>query len=151
MANPILTKKYHFCASHKYGNDHWSDEKNYEVFGKDYNTPDGTCIRDYIHVSDLADAHVLALEFLLQKQKNLTFNCGYGHGYSAGEVVQKPAGGHMVIHTAEWRGGDAGELVAGSSKTRKVLGWEPSHDDLKEVVKSTLEWERKSVHEQRAN
>ena len=120
------------------------------IYREDYDTPDGTFIRVYIHVSDLADAHVLALEFLLQKQKSLTLNCGYGHGYSVGEVlevVQKLAGGHMVIHTAERREGDAGELVANSSKARKVLGWEPNHDDLEEIVKSALEWERKWVHE----
>ena len=116
------------------------------IFGEDYDTPDGTCIRDYIHVSDLADAHVLALEYLLQNKKNLILNCGYGRGFSVREVlevVQKLAGGPMTIRGSERREGDAKELVADSGKIREVLGWGPKWDDLEKIVGSALEWERK--------
>ena len=116
------------------------------IFGEDYDTPDGTCIRDYIHVSDLADAHVLALEYLLQNKKNLILNCGYGRGFSVREVlevVQKLAGGPMTIRGSERREGDAKELVADSGKIREVLGWEPKRDNLEEIVGSALEWESK--------
>jgi len=122
------------------------------IFGEDYDTPDGTCIRDYIHVSDLADAHVLALEYLLQNKKNLTLNCGYGRGFSVKEaldVVRKLADGPMTIRSAERREGDAAELVADSKKIREVLGWKPKRDDLEEIVSSALEWERKLARDRK--
>ncbi len=117
-----------------------------EIYGTDYPTKDGTCIRDYIHVDDLADAHILAMEYLMNNGKNEIFNCGYGHGYSVREVVEatKRVSGvdFKVIETAR-REGDPPELVADSRKIKTTLGWLPKYDDLEYIVKTALEWERK--------
>lgn len=114
------------------------------IFGEDYDTPDGTCIRDYVHVSDLAFAHVLTLRHLLEKRENLTLNCGYGHGFSVREVldvVEDLADRPMVIKSAGRRDGDASIVVSDSRKIRNVLNWSPKFDDLRGIVKSTLDWE----------
>jgi len=116
-----------------------------EIFGTDYDTPDGTCIRDYIHVSDLAEAHVLALEALLNGRQDLVVNCGYGHGISVREVLdmaQSLADGPLDIRDAERRPGDAPYLIADTQKIRKTLGWQPRFDDLETIVRSALAWER---------
>ena len=117
-----------------------------QVFGRDYDTADGTCIRDYIHVSDLILAHIDALEHLQQGGKSGVFNCGYGRGYSVMDVisaVERAVGRKLPVADAPRRAGDPPELVANADKIRKTLGWSPSHDSLDEIVKSALAWERK--------
>ncbi|HEX9741981.1 MAG TPA: NAD-dependent epimerase/dehydratase family protein, partial [Nitrospiraceae bacterium] len=115
------------------------------VFGEDYDTPDGTCIRDYIHVSDLADAHVLALRYLEAGGESRVLNCGYGHGFSVRQVletVQQVSGRDLAIRSGPRRAGDPPALFADVSRIRDVLGWRPAHDDLSEIVASALRWER---------
>lgn len=117
-----------------------------EIYGTDYPTKDGTCIRDYIHVDDLADAHILVLEYLLQGGKSEIFNCGYGHGYSVKEVVdatKKVTGQNFKVIETVRRDGDPPELVADSTKLQKILGWKPKYDDLHYIIKTAFEWERK--------
>jgi len=117
------------------------------VYGSDYDTPDGTCIRDYIHVSDLADAHVAALEKLVeQPDENLVMNCGYGRGLSVLEVLDAVdrANGSPVPRVMEGRrAGDSPMLVAANAKLLAALDWRPSRDDIDEIVGSALDWERR--------
>ena len=123
-----------------------------EVFGEDYDTPDGTCIRDYIHVSDLAAAHVDALGHLTAANENLVLNCGYGHGYSVREVlaaVEKEAGIRLDIRGAPRRPGDAATLVADASRLRNDFAWQPRYDDLEVIVRTAIDWERKLAGEAR--
>lgn len=119
--------------------------KSMSVFGDDYNTPDGTCIRDYIHTDDLAQAHIDAIQYLVDGGKSDVFNCGYGHGFSVKEVletVKKVSGVDFEVTQGPRRDGDAPNLIAVSSKIRKTLGWKPKHDDLSLIVKTALDWER---------
>lgn len=116
------------------------------VFGTDYPTPDGTCIRDYIHVEDLAEAHVLGLEHLLAGRESEVFNCGYGKGYSVREVIEaakKVTGVDFPVKYEGRRPGDPPVLVADSQKIRAKLGWVPSSDDLERIVYSAWRWEQK--------
>jgi len=116
------------------------------IFGTDYPTPDGTGIRDYIHVTDLAHAHLDALEYLRKGGTSTTLNVGYGHGYSVREVleaVQRVDGKPLQITEQPRRAGDPPSLVAHAERVREVLGWTPRHDDLDFIVKTSLEWERK--------
>lgn len=116
-----------------------------EIFGTDYPTPDGTCIRDYIHVDDLADAHIKALEYLAGGGDSAVFNCGYGHGYSVKEViavVKKVTGVDFPVEEAQRREGDPPVVVADSAKIRKELDWKPSYDDLEYIVRTAWEWEK---------
>lgn len=116
-----------------------------EVFGTDYNTPDGTCIRDYIHVSDLADAHVKALDYLLKGGKSEVVNCGYGHGFSVAEVVKRVKEVTEVdfkVVESPRRAGDPDMLISRAEKIKAVLGWEPKHDDLDLIIRSAYEWEK---------
>lgn len=116
------------------------------VFGTDYDTPDGTGVRDYIHVEDLADAHLRALEHLEKGGKSVTLNCGYGHGYSVREVINAVESvGDLKLSVIESprRAGDPGMLYADSSKLRELFGWEPKYDDLNTIVKHALTWEQK--------
>jgi UDP-glucose 4-epimerase len=117
------------------------------VYGADYPTPDGTCIRDYIHVSDLADAHVAALEWLVAHPKeNLVMNCGYGKGLSVLEVLDAvdKANGAPILRVMEGRrAGDPPELVAGNARLLATLGWRPRHADIDTIVGDALRWERK--------
>lgn len=115
-----------------------------EVFGTDYDTPDGTCLRDYIHVSDLISAHIDALRHLREGGESGTFNCGYGRGYSVLEVagaVERACGHPITKILSPRRAGDPAAIVAGADRIRKVLGWQPKHDDLDFIVKSAFEWE----------
>ncbi len=117
-----------------------------DVYGDDYDTPDGTCIRDYIHVSDLAAAHVAALAALTENRTNLVLNCGYGRGASVREVlaaVQKAADRPLDIRAAPRRPGDPPALVADVAAIRRTLSWSPAHDDLATIVRSALSWERR--------
>jgi len=116
-----------------------------QVFGDDYPTPDGTCIRDYIHVSDLVAAHRLALDRLRAGGKSLVANCGYGHGYSVLEVidsVRRVFGGEVDARMTARRPGDAAAIVANSDLARKEFGWVPQRDDLDRIVSDALSWER---------
>ena len=117
-----------------------------EIYGTDYDTPDGTCIRDYIHVEDLARAHVLALERLLQGGEPFVLNCGYGRGHSVREVletVQRVHGRPLRLREGPRRPGDPPVLVAEARRIREALGWEPRHEDLEAIVASALAWERR--------
>ena len=123
-----------------------------EVFGEDYDTPDGTCIRDYIHVSDLAAVHVDALGRLTAGNGNLVVNCGYGHGYSVREVlaaVEKEAGIRLNIQGAPRRPGDPATLIADATHMRNHFAWRPRYDDLGFIVRTAIDWERKLVGEGR--
>ncbi|RTZ61462.1 MAG: UDP-glucose 4-epimerase GalE [Gammaproteobacteria bacterium] len=116
------------------------------VFGDDYPTPDGSCIRDYIHVEDLARAHVLGLDYLMNGGKSQVLNCGYGHGYSVKEVLdtfQQANAIEINIKQGPRRAGDPPELIANADKIRKVLQWHPQHNDLGLICKTALEWEKK--------
>jgi UDP-glucose 4-epimerase len=118
-----------------------------QVFGTDYDTPDGTCIRDYIHVSDLADAHVKAVEYLSSGGESTALNCGYGHGHSVLEVlstVQSNAGTRLDLRHTSRRPGDPPALVADATKLRQTLRWTPRFDDLNAIVRTALDWERLS-------
>ena len=117
-----------------------------QIFGADYPTPDGTCIRDYIHVSDLADAHVRVLGHLSDKPVVEVMNCGYGHGYSVKEVlaaVEAVSGRKIDAPVAARRPGDCAVLVADSTRLRQRTGWRPRYDDLATIVRTALEWEKK--------
>ncbi|SFN00337.1 UDP-glucose 4-epimerase GalE [Dokdonella immobilis] len=117
------------------------------VFGTDYDTADGTCIRDYIHVEDLAAAHLRALDYLRADGGSITLNCGYGHGYSVREVidaVERVSGEKLNVVFEPRRAGDPPVLVARSERLKSVLGWRPEHDDLDFIVRTALEWERRS-------
>lgn len=116
-----------------------------DIFGTDYPTPDGTGVRDYIHVADLVEAHVRALAYLHGGGASTILNCGYGHGYSVREVldtVRRVAGSNFPIREAPRRSGDSARIVADGSRIRRVLGWRPLHDDLAEIVSDALNWER---------
>ncbi|MFN2309386.1 MAG: UDP-glucose 4-epimerase GalE [Gammaproteobacteria bacterium] len=116
------------------------------VFGSDYPTPDGTGVRDYIHVEDLAEAHIKALEYLRKGGASVTLNCGYGHGYSVREVidaVERVAGHAIRVEEVARRAGDPPSLVASADQARSVLGWTPRLDDLDLIVQTSLAWEQK--------
>lgn len=116
------------------------------IFGTDYPTSDGTCIRDYIHVDDLADAHIVALEYLLNEKKSDIFNCGYGHGFSVKEVVKevkKVTGIDFKVVEGERRIGDPPILVADNKKIKEKLNWKPKFDDIDYIIKTAWEWEKK--------
>ena len=116
------------------------------IFGTDYDTPDGTGVRDYIHVEDLASAHVKALDYLRADGESTTLNCGYGHGYSVREVldaVGRANGSPLNIKEEERRAGDPPTLVADANRIRKVLNWTPQYDDLDTIARTSLAWERK--------
>ena len=116
------------------------------LFGNDYETPDGTCIRDYIHVDDLAMAHRCALEYLSEGKGSNIFNCGYGRGYSVREVisaVKRITGSDFPVDVVGRREGDVSELVAVTDKIRSQTAWNPCYDDLGLIVKTAWEWEKK--------
>jgi UDP-glucose 4-epimerase len=120
------------------------------VFGSDYPTPDGTGIRDYLHVVDLAAAHLSALNYLRSAGRSVTLNCGYGHGYSVREVlrmVETVGGKPLVIREEARRAGDPAYLVARAERIRSELGWQPRLDDLEAIVASSLAFERKLLRE----
>lgn len=119
-------------------------DKTY-IFGTDFDTPDGTGVRDYIHVVDLAQAHLDALEFLFKEKRSEVFNCGYGHGFSVREVVnavKEVTGVNYTVEEAPRRAGDPAELVSIADKLKKTVGWEPKHDDLAFIIKTAYEWEK---------
>lgn len=117
------------------------------IFGTDYDTPDGTGVRDYIHVSDLANAHVLALGALIeQPERSLTMNCGYGKGFSVLEVldaVDRVTNTKIERRMESRRAGDPAELISDPGRIRATVPWQPKHDDLGEIITHALQWERK--------
>lgn len=116
------------------------------VYGTDYPTPDGTGLRDYIHVDDLASAHLDALNHLRAGGESTTLNCGYGHGYSVREVlraVEKANGAELNVKDEPRRAGDPPALIAVADRVREVLGWTPRYDDLDTIVQTALAWEKK--------
>jgi len=121
-----------------------------KMFGDDYPTPDGSCIRDYVHVEDLANAHIKALEYILKGNESDIFNCGYGHGYSVKEVidtVKKVSGVNFKVEIVDRRLGDPSELVADNSKIKVKMKWLPKYDNLELICKSALDWEKKRMKE----
>jgi UDP-glucose 4-epimerase len=120
------------------------------IFGTDYATPDGTGVRDYIHVADLARAHLDALDYLRRGGAAAVLNCGYGHGYSVREVldsVQRVAGKRITIREEPRREGDPDSLVARAERIRSQLGWTPALDDLDTIVRTSLQWEERLLRE----
>ena len=116
------------------------------VFGEDYPTPDGTCLRDYIHVVDLADAHVLALDYLRQGGESNIFNLGNGQGFSVKEMIaaaQKATGRSIKVEIGARRAGDPAQLIASSEKARTVLGWNPQFTDVEQVISTAWTWHEK--------
>lgn len=121
------------------------ERKQVKVFGTDYNTPDGTCIRDYIHVCDLADAHILAMQRLMSGEKSVAFNLGNGRGYSVKEVIdcaKEVTGMPIRVREAPRRPGDPALLVADSRKAMRELGWKPKFAELEKIVETAWEWEK---------
>ncbi|HWR88829.1 MAG TPA: UDP-glucose 4-epimerase GalE [Dissulfurispiraceae bacterium] len=117
-----------------------------QIFGTDYPTPDGTCIRDYIHVDDLADAHILALRYLSGGGDSTVLNCGYGHGFSVREVLdiaKRVTGRSFPVEETDRREGDPPQLVADTTKIRETLRWTPRWDDLEYIIKTSWNWEMK--------
>lgn len=115
------------------------------IFGTDYDTPDGTGVRDYIHVSDLAAAHVDALNYLKAEGESVTLNCGYGRGLSVREIistVERLHGSSLVVEESPRRAGDPPSLIAVADRVRKILRWEPEFDDIDTIVGTSLAWER---------
>lgn len=116
------------------------------IFGTDYKTPDGTCIRDYIHVTDLADAHVLGLEYLLKEGATAVFNLGNGDGFSVREVIQaaqQVTGREIAIEEGLRRPGDPAVLIGSSAKAQKTLGWEPQFKDISVIIEHAWKWHQK--------
>jgi UDP-glucose 4-epimerase len=117
-----------------------------EIFGEDYLTRDGTCVRDYLQVSDLIDAHLAALRYLRAGGASLVCNCGYGHGATVKEVIEvvkRVSGVDFRVVRAGRRVGDPAAIVARADRVREVLGWRPQRDDLDAIVRQALEWERR--------
>jgi len=117
-----------------------------EVFGTDYPTPDGTGVRDYIHVTDLVAAHLLALDALRAGATSATFNCGYGHGLSVRDIVhavEHICGHQLTVREAPRRAGDPPMIVADSTKLKQACNWKPQYDDIDVIVRSAFEWERR--------
>ncbi len=115
------------------------------IFGEDYPTKDGTCVRDYIHVSDLAQAHILALDYLLKGGESNVFNLGNGVGFTVKEVIdvaRKVTGHPIPAEVSPRRAGDPAQLVASSEKARTVLGWKPQYADLETIVSSAWDWHK---------
>lgn len=121
------------------------ENKAFTIFGTDYDTADGSCVRDYVHVEDLCSAHLLALDALVSGAKSTVYNVGTGKGYSNREVVQKiseVSGQTLEISTGDKRPGDAGTLVADSARIKKQLGWIPHYSDLTTIVKTAWEFHK---------
>ena len=120
------------------------ERESITIYGTDYPTPDGTAIRDYIHVEDLSRLHLMAMDYILQSEESLIINCGYGHGYSVREVIEaarRVTGRDFKVVEGDRRPGDAPVLVADNRKSLKLLGWEPRYDDLEYIIETAWKWE----------
>jgi UDP-glucose 4-epimerase len=121
-----------------------------DVFGTDYPTPDGSCVRDFIHVSDLAQAHRAALSYLRGGGTSVTMNCGYGRGYSVLETIEavrRVSGRNFAVQYGPRRPGDIMTMIADTSRIRSTLDWSPQHDDLDTIAAHALAWEHKLFRE----
>jgi UDP-glucose 4-epimerase len=139
-STPNATLLIKVCCEHAVG-----IRESLSIFGTDYDTPDGTGIRDYIHVDDLATAHLRALDHLRDGGDSLTLNCGYGHGYSVREVINavtRAGGKPLNVIELPRRAGDIPMLIACSDELKRVLNWKPRYDDLDFIVGSALRWEQ---------
>ena len=116
-----------------------------KIFGNDYKTKDGTCVRDYIHVSDLTDIHIKSLRYLNYKKKSLILNCGYGKGYSVKEIVNifKKIKKRLIVTYTKRRLGDVSKVYANNRKIKKILKWKAKYDDIEKIIKSAIKWEKK--------
>ena len=124
------------------------ERKSISIFGEDYPTPDGTCLRDYIHVSDLTQAHLLALESLLNGGGNSTYNLGNNTGYSVKQIIEtaRQITGHAIpAVSVERREGDPAVLIADSARIRKQLGWRPEYESIEEIIRTAWAWEQKEA------
>ncbi|MCK6542753.1 UDP-glucose 4-epimerase GalE [bacterium] len=113
------------------------------VYGADYETPDGTCVRDYIHVTDLADAHIRALDFLVRENRSDFFNLGNGKGFSVKEIIaasEKVTGKSIPVHYGERRPGDPAVLVGSAEKAKAILGWQPQYNDIHTIIQTAWNW-----------
>lgn len=113
------------------------------IFGDDYDTKDGTCVRDYIHVTDLANAHILAVEYLMKGNESNIFNLGNGVGFTVKEVIDmagEVVGNPIKAEVEARRAGDPAKLIASSEKARTILGWQPKYADLKQIIASAWKW-----------
>ena len=125
-----------------------------QIFGTDYDTPDGTCIRDFIHVSDLAAAHIDVMDLLHRSERSYTLNCGNGVGYSVREVIsalEAETGRSLPVKTAARRAGDPPKLIADAHKLPAQTGWRPRYADLGTIVASALRWEEKLMRDSAAD
>ncbi len=116
------------------------------IFGTDYDTPDGSCVRDYIHILDIAQAHILALEYLLQDGKTDVFNLGNGNGFSVKEVIEtarKVTGKEIKVQMSDRRPGDPPILVGSGAKARNILGWQPQYSNLEDIIAHAWQWHQK--------
>ena len=117
-----------------------------EIFGTDYNTPDKTCQRDFIHVEDLANAHTYCLDYLKSKNQSIIVNVGYGKAYSVKQVletIEKVSGKKLNIKISDRREGDLEVLIANNNKLKNQLGWKPKYDNLEKIIIDSLNWEKK--------
>lgn len=117
------------------------------IYGDDYDTKDGTCVRDYIHVMDLAQAHILAVKYLMEGNKSDIFNLGNGKGFTVKEVIEEAklvTGKEIEVKITERRAGDPAQLIASSEKAQAILGWKPKYNDLEEIIKTAWNWH--SIH-----
>ena len=114
------------------------------IYGNDYNTKDGTCIRDYIHVSDLANVHVKTLKYIKEESKSLTLNCGYGKGYSVLEIAKifKKNDNRLIVNFKSRRAGDVDVVYANVKKIKEILKWKPKYNDINKIIKSSIKWEK---------
>lgn len=160
--NFVSLRYFNACGAHvsgKIGEDHAAEthliplilqvpnnkREHIYIFGDDYNTKDGTCIRDYIHVTDLAQAHILAVKYLRNGGESNIFNLGNGIGFSVKEVIEtarKVTGHPIPAQISPRRAGDPAKLVASSEKARKILGWKPEHADLEEIIATAWNWHK---------
>ena len=118
---------------------------NIQIFGNDYKTKDGTCIRDYVHVSDLADIHIKGLNYLQKKEKSFILNCGYGKGYSVKQITDifKKIKKGVDVRYQKRRPGDIAQVYANTKKFKKILRWKPKYNNIKLIIQSAIQWEKK--------
>tara|TARA_B100000900_G_scaffold248097_1_gene211093 strand:+ start:470 stop:1450 length:981 start_codon:yes stop_codon:yes gene_type:complete len=116
-----------------------------KIFGNDYITKDGTCIRDYVHVSDLADIHIKGLKYLTNKHKSFTLNCGYGKGYSVQQIVNifKKIKKNVEVKYQKRRPGDIAQVYANTKKFKKIIKWKPKYNNIRLIIQSAIKWEKK--------